>query len=333
MPFNQHAISMPKPVSILLCLWAVMQFPAEAVGKNCLPSALYPESEVFLTRGEGVVTQLDMDAYLQTIPEHHRAEFLKDPNRIADVANNLVTKRQLMAAACADASIDADNPLLRARLHDQAAEIISNRYLRRRWQEARLNDYSQRAREIYLGNPELFRTRGTLDITIAFIRAGDLSSEPDAMRRILEVHEAAQEGEFADLARSVSDHSGTSDPQVSFKNVQRESLDSTVAGMVARLSVGEISPPFRAARGWYIVKLDDVNPGEIPDFEAVEEEAAKIAEQRHKESFEERLLREVNSEQVSIAEGAVENLLSRYQQTESDLKRLNQDVRGLMTGG
>lgn len=284
------------------------------------------ESEVFLRRGDGVVTQLDLDARMADMPERMRGEFLASPDRLTDLVNNLVTTQQMYQAALADQPELVQDRLNQVRILQQIEQGISRQWLEMRWQQERLDDYTARARELYLASPALFREASRYDITVAWVEAGRDKSELDAMRKIIEIHDAAAEQDLADVSKRLSDRSG-GEAEVSFERVDIDQLDETVGRMVQTLSPGQISDPFRAASGWYIVRLDAIHKGEVPLFDQIEDRARRVAERRHREASEERLLRALNAEPVTVAEGAVESLLSRYPHREDDRQQLLRDIQ------
>jgi len=288
------------------------------------------DSEVFLRRGNAVITQIDLDARIAGIPERMRGPFLASPDRLTDTVNNLITTRQTYQAALADHPDLLEDPLHQARLMQQVEQTVSQWWMQSRWEQERLEDYNARARELYLADPSLFRESDRYDITIAWVQSDGSNSEVEAMRRIIEIHDAAGEEDLAEVSRRMSDRSGNDEAQVSFERVSLDELDESVGRMVRTLSTGEVSEPFRSASGWYVVRRDAFHRGNVPKFEQIATQARRVAENRHREAFEERFLRALNAEPLSIADGAVESLLSRYPYQDDDRRRLLQDVeRGL----
>lgn len=316
-----------RAVFAMACLPVLSQALADGPTEQASYAlSLEIQSEVFLRRGNAVVTQIDLDARIAGIPERLRGPFLASPDRLTDTVNNLITTRQMYQAALEDQPDLLEDPLHQARLMQQVEQTISHWWMDSRWEKERLENYDARARELYLAKPFLFRESDRYDITIAWVQPDGGKSEVEAMRRIIEIHDAAGEEDLAEVSRRMSDRSGNDEAQVSFERVSLDELDETVGRMVRSISTGELSDPFRAASGWYVVRLDAIHQGNVPKFEQIETQARRVAENRHREAFEERFLRALNAEPVSIAEGSVESLLSRYPHQEDDRRQLLQDI-------
>lgn len=286
------------------------------------------ESEVFMRRGGGVVTQLDLDVFLSRMPSHHQPAFVSDPNNISGALNELITPRQIAAEARKVTPSVVSDPLLQGQMYQAAVVQIAERYMTHVWEQARLDDYTEQAREIFLVRKDLLRQPVQADFTHVLIRGGSARGELDAMKIIINVYDMLAEGHTVEeLAAEYSE-----DPQVEtnsgrYNDVEVSTLDPAVASMINELQSGQISQPFRSEFGWHILKLNRRWRPEVDDFDQVREQALQVAERRHQNQVRERILRQFNAKENEFEPGAVEALTLRYKASEQDLEKLKADVR------
>lgn len=286
------------------------------------------ESDAFMRRGDGVVTQLDFDVYLSRMPPHHRPAFVSSPDNISSALNELITPRQLAAEAREQAPEVVNDPLLQGQMYQAAIVQIAERYMTHIWEEERLDDYTDQAREVYLVRKDLLRPPLHADFTHVLINSGTVRGELDAMKSIINIYDLISEGRTVeDLAAEYSEDRQAGENSGRYEDVEVSTLDSAVAGMVQQLEPGQISQPFRSEFGWHILKLNNRWRPEIGSFDQVREKALELAEQRHKTQVRERVLRRINLKENEFEPGAVEDLTGRYKASEQDLEKLKSDIR------
>tara|TARA_Y100001933_G_scaffold258218_1_gene305869 strand:+ start:1781 stop:2779 length:999 start_codon:yes stop_codon:yes gene_type:complete len=286
------------------------------------------ESDVFMRRGDGVVTQLDFDVYLSQMPPHHRPAFVSSPDNISDALNQLMTPRQLAAEAREKAPEVVNDPLLQGQMYQAAIVQIAERYMTHIWEQERLDDYTDQAREIFLVRKDLLRQPLRADFTHVLIRSGGSRGELDAMKSIINVYDLLAEGRTVEnLAAEYSEDPQAESNSGRYEDVEVSTLDPAVSEMVQQLQPGQISQPFRSEFGWHILKLNDQWRPEVESFDQVRDQALNVAEQRHKTQVRERILRRFNLKENEFEPGAVEALTSRYKASEQDLEKLKADIR------
>ena len=286
------------------------------------------ESEVFMRRGDGVVTQLDFDVYLSRMPEHHRPAFVSSPDNISDALNELITPRQLAAEAREEAPEVVNDPLLQGQMYQAATVQIAERYMTHIWEQERLDDYTDQAREIFMVRKDLLRQPLHADFTHVLIRSGGARGELDAMKSVINVYDLIAEGRTVEeLAAQYSEDPQAKTNSGRYEDVEVSTLDPAVAAMVQQLQPGQISQPFRSEFGWHILKLNNRWRPEVESFDQVRDQALEVAEQRHKTQVRERILRRFNMKENEFEPGAVEALTSRYKASEQDLEKLKADIR------
>lgn len=318
----------PALMSAVLILWLTTPESATAEDSHSDAVTIEFESEVFAKRGQGVVTQNDFDVFLARIPQHHRAAYLADPRRIAEVLDSLLPPRQLAAEARDRASEVLDDPLFQGQLYQAAIVQIAERYMTDLWEQERLEDYTDQARELYLVRKDLLRLPQKADFTHVLIRSQGVRGELEAMKTIIGIYEQLAEGRtLADLAAEYSEDPEMKQNSGRYEGAAVTALDPAVATAIRELEAGQISQPFKSEFGWHVLELHKRYRPEIENFDQVRERAIEVAESRHKASVRERILRRLNLQETEFASDAVQSLLERYEVTEQDLEKLKSDIR------
>ena len=270
------------------------------------------ESERFASRGGADVTFAQIDAYLQQVPEEDRAELLASPDRLAAVLQNLFLPNLLHLRALEDNFLEQDKTL-RAQLFQSNLNQLANAYLESYVAERLLEDYEQRARELWLSSPERFQTPETVDFTQIFIDSGILRGEVDAIRRVLSVYDQLlEDADLEQLAEEFSDDPNLEDNAGRYENARLNRLDEAIARALAALEPGQISEPVRSSAGWHILRLDARNPREEMDWEQARPAAIQMARSQHQSRLVEQLYRELLGSPLELAPGALPALLERY---------------------
>lgn len=304
--FNQPITG--KLLTALLFVMATSGATAAGQGDLQLPL----DSETFATRGDAVLTQAELDAYLSRIPEEHRGGYLRDNERLGKALDDLMLIRLL-----ANRGIDnglLDDSLVQGSLRQTAMVFLAEEYRKDYLDERMLDDYSTPARELYLTEPELFERPQQLTFTHVLVRRGGESGELAAMEKIFSVYEELQEGaSLEDLVSEYSEDPNAADNQGQYEDATAEELDRNVAVALQVMQPGQISEPVLSSNGWHILRLDEKTQAGKVEWEAAREEALRIARNRHQQSLIDALYREMlETEELVIEPGAVETLMQRY---------------------
>jgi peptidyl-prolyl cis-trans isomerase C len=310
--------SITRPWSVVVLAFLMAQGMALADGDEVHKTwTLEYQSPRFLDMGDVTITQTDVDAYLLDMPAERRPAFLASAERIGEMLNNLVLMKSFVPMAMEEGLLD--DPAMQAHLFQKLAREVRSIY--REWflESIELDDYSARAREIYLTNPQRFRGPETLDFHHLLVVAGNTRSEVEAMARVLEAHEMLSNGaEFAEVAEQYSDDPSVHDNAGFFEGVKVDELVEQVAAALGNTPKGELASPVRTRFGWHIVVLDAVHEGEVPEWEAVKDRAIRMARRQHRNESYERLLRDIQDVRHEFAEGSVAALLVRYGVVDED---------------
>ena len=128
----------------------------------------------------------------------------------------------------------------------------------------------------YEENKDQFRSqerRRAGHILITVSPDADEDTRNRARERALELAKQLDEGaEFADLARAHSMDSGTASEGGDLGFVAEGDLDESVMDAIGRLQPGEVSEPVRSTYGWHLVKVTDVQGGEVAPLDEVREQ-------------------------------------------------------------
>lgn len=270
------------------------------------------ESPTFLRMGSVELTHADIDAFLQTIPEADRAPFLESPRRIAQMLENMVLVEAFAEFALADGL--TDDPVLGAKLYRAGITELSRLYRNRLLAQGELQDYAQLAREIYLAEPDLFRTGSLYEFEHVLVPVPYSGREAEAMRLAADVHDAMHDGaKLDDLAELIPTDDGLGVRLDLFSDVNLADLERPVAAVLSELEESFTGRPVRTGFGWHIVRLLDRSPGQALEWsEDVSIRAQAIARERHQTAIMERRFREILNHPIEFAPEAIAELRARY---------------------
>ncbi|NBB93008.1 MAG: hypothetical protein GVY32_07570 [Gammaproteobacteria bacterium] len=270
------------------------------------------DSEAFAYQGPVTVTQADLDAYLDRIPEEHRGGFLLDNERLAQAIENLLLVRLLGHQAIENGLLE--EPVVQGSLYQTAMVYLADERRKRYLDENMLDDYEQQARELYLTQPSMFEVPASLSFSHILVNRGQGRGELEAMERIFEVYEKLQDGaEFDALVGEYSDDPYVDDNQGSYENVALDELEGEVAQALQLMQPGQISEPVLSDHGWHIIRLDARDDSRKLSWEEAEDQAREIARNQHREELVDSLYRDaLQAHPFRIEPGSVEKLLERY---------------------
>jgi len=269
-------------------------------------------SQQIARQGDAVVTDADMGVYLDRLPEEHRSAFLYSRDRLGQAIENLMLPRLLFNEARRDDFLETAS--LQAKLFQSAVVLIGQEYMDHYFASQELEDYSQVAREMYLTDPDRFKSPATVDFTHVLVSVDVGRGELDGMKRIFSIYESLQDGASLDeLAVEYSDDPSVVDNNGRYSEVQPETLDDAVAQALSLMQSGQVSEPVRSDFGWHVLRLDAKNEARQLDWEEARDEALQAARVRHMERARERLVQRLRADQLVVDPEAVQALLDRYE--------------------
>jgi hypothetical protein len=284
---------------------------AEEVTKSLAASF---DSEIFVTQGPVTLTHADIDAFMETVPEADRANFLSSPERIGKLIHNLITVDGMVIEAQEQGFLQDQG--VQAQLYRVLADEITKIFRSKYVESIELEDYSKRGRELFLSEPTRFQSQPKVDFYHVLIDTRTETSTSKALRTTLAAYDAFKGGELSiqQLVSEFSDDPRKQDNDGLYTDVPLEALEEPVRQVLQDYETpGEgISEPVRTRYGWHLVQLVNRHEPEPLNWDEARSQAINVARNEHIALAIERRLREYHSETPEFAPEAVEKLLDRY---------------------
>lgn len=272
------------------------------------------QSELLMSQGDIQITHADLDAFMQTVPEKDRSAFLGDPERIGRLLSNLVTAQAMFEETVEQGFLD--ETVRRASLYRQLADEASKVFRQRFIESIELEDYTDRARELYLTNPERFQSDPAVDFHHILISQEQERSDLEGMRLIIEAYDSFNNGQATveELIKEYSEDPSKKDNGGLFTDVPLKALEKPVREALNDMEPGtdELSEPVRTRYGWHLVQLVEYHESEKLSWEKAKERAIEAAKEEHITLAIERKLRQYHAHSPEFPSGAIEKLLKRY---------------------
>jgi len=253
---------------------------------------------------------LDLDGRMFKIPASKRSGVLADPGRIAQLMNNVLLAHWL-AEDARESGLQQD-PAIKAQIIWLATEVLAGAQQMRIMEDGELDDYSSRARELYLVNPDSFKTRETLSFVHLLINVDERTSAAEARARAEQYHEQVKAGDnLTALAAAHSEDPSSKTNKGRFEDIVPEALDPQFAAALQQMKVGETG----IAGSSYGVHLVELTGREVPrqeTFEEAKEQLVEQARQAHRQRILEDYLAEFYAGELELRDGAVEKIRNRY---------------------
>lgn len=269
------------------------------------------ESPAVVRMGPAAVGQTDFAAFLDlNVPEEHQVGVLSSADRIGQILQQLLlTYRMADLAIETGLFTEAFNARLFLILQGELREEFRRSFVR----ERELPDYTAQARELFLTQPQRFMGPETVSFRHILITVSADRSEAEAMGLVLETLDRLAAGEdFQDVAQGISEDQFSRDNGGLLEQIELNSLVSQVASVLAEATVGQISDPVRSRFGWHIVELVEQHDPVVLEWSEAADHARELARNTHLTTALERLLRELQSDQLEFPPDAIKNLLAPY---------------------
>lgn len=269
------------------------------------------ESPIFLRSGDITLTDADIDAAMERIPEADRAGFLVDPKRISGLSENvLLTHLWAHEFLLTEAT---EVPATQAILHEaivlRAAQLAREQFIK----QIELDDYTGLARELYLSQPELFQAEAKVDFEQVLIEMSEDKDESVGMEGILQLYVAAsKEKSLIGLPDQIFEESRSDVSAGAFKSVSPSDLIESVGAQISQLQEGSLSQPFRSEYGWHLIRVLKRHDSETPSWDEVASTAMNMARERHIAKQLELKIRDLQDRPVQFGDDAVRSLQERF---------------------
>lgn len=272
-------------------------------------------SQVLLITDEVSITEAEIESYLNEVPSDDLAGFLSSPRRLAEgvqrqADNQRLALRGIEAGILEDAQVSAD-------VYRSVMRQLASRHVERVVSSQLLSDYSERARELYLAEPDRFREPTTYSFTHLLIRTDD-RGETEAMRQILSVKDQLESGtDFEELVREFSEDPAAEENEGVYEKVALDSLDRNFARSLRSMdSPGLVDEPVRSQFGWHLIRLDAIHDGDTLPWDEAKSRAVQLAEQQHKQRIRKSYLDEVfDTANLETVPDLIERFQERYRQS------------------
>lgn len=200
------------------------------------------------------ITTLDLEAELAKAPPEVRAGFMQQPERLAQLASNLVMRRVL--AKQAQTAGLAKTPFNQAALQLGADRVLSDIQLAELDKTNRPSDMvlEQRARDVYRAETKRFEIPEEVKASHILILATEENAEAKASELLAELKGGK---DFAELAKARSQDlgSGAKGGDLGFFGRGRMAKEFEEAAF--QLKVGELSGLVKTQFGYHIIKVTD----------------------------------------------------------------------------
>lgn len=213
--------------------------------------------------GDGVsITTMDLDVELAKAPPEVRAGFMQHPERLAQLASNLMMRRAL--AKQAQTAGLAKAPFNQAALQLASDRVLSDIQLSELDKTNRPSDMvlEQRARDVYRAESKRFEIPEQVKASHILILASEENAEAKASELLAEL-KAGKDFEALAKARSQDPGSGAKGGDLGFFGRGRMAREFEEAAF--QLKTGELSGVVKSQFGFHIIKVTErIEAGKKP---------------------------------------------------------------------
>lgn len=256
---------MPKLHCILAATMALSLASLSAVAEPH-----YPPETVVAKRGDAVITMLDVDAALLSVPERMRANVMNNPKRIDELVDRLLASRQLANEARA-AHLDG-SAVFKQAVKLQEDRLLSEQALIDLRAKMDIGNVEELARERYQVNPNAYALPGATSARHILIKT-DNRSDNEAMKLAEEVHAKAVAGEdFVALVKQYSEDPSKAANDGLVPGADTDAMDPSFAEAVKRIAKpGDISPVIKSQFGYHVILLVQRTDSKPRSFDEVKD--------------------------------------------------------------
>lgn len=256
---------MPKLHSLLAATMALSLASLSAVAEPH-----YPPETVVAKRGDAVITMLDVDAALLSVPVRMRANVMNNPKRIDELVDRLLASRQLANEARA-AHLDG-SAVFKQAVKLQEDRLLSEQALIDLRAKMDIGNVEELARERYQVNPNAYALPGATSARHILIKT-DNRSDNEAMKLAEEVHAKAVAGEdFVALVKQYSEDPSKAANDGLVPGADTDAMDPSFAEAVKRIAKpGDISPVIKSQFGYHVILLVQRTDSKPRSFDEVKD--------------------------------------------------------------
>lgn len=290
----------------LLAAGAVAAKPRKPAA-GAAPAVVANDSDQVLVRiGADVITPRMLGARLQELPEQYRAQY-STPEGRKQLLDRLIEEKVWLKDA--DANGVTSRPELLRQIEAQKRDLLIRTWVNEVMAKNAPPSDSE-AKVYYQEHQDEWKTPA--NVTLRHIQ---LRTEADA-KRVLALARA-KGADWNKLVKTWSADTLTKSNGGSLGTATREGgfaglgPQPALAESAMALGTGGIGGPWKTDKGWHVVKVDNVHPENVRDFEQVRSFIVRqLGQERSQRFYQEQLTRIKERYQVSPDSGAVKKWLS-----------------------
>lgn len=162
----------------------------------------------------------------------------------------------------------------------------------------------------YDKNPDKFKTAETFNARHILIGSKEgpapdakTLSEEELKAKVAKVQAALKGGKsFEDAAKEFSDDPGSKDKGGLYENITFGAFVPEFEAAVRTQKIGEVGEPVKSQFGYHLIRVEKINPSELPNFDASKEKAKQLAQQERQEQVMNEFLDSIKKE-IPYSEG------------------------------
>eukprot|EP01037_Dinobryon_pediforme_P003181 gene3180-3221_t len=240
---------------------------ALALSCNAVSAQNAKPAPAVVIEADGVsITMLDLEAELSKAPPDVRSGFMQQPERLAQLASNLLMRRAL--AKQAEVAGLAQIPFNQAALQLGKDRVLSDIQLAQLDQSNRPSDMvlEQRARDVYRAETKRFEIPEEVKASHILVLATEENAEAKAAELLADLKGGK---DFAELAKASSQDLGSGSKGGDLGFFVRGRMAKQFEEVAFQLKVGELSGLVKTQFGYHIIKVTDRKEAGKQPFEEV----------------------------------------------------------------
>lgn len=289
---------------------------ASAVSASAQPATAASTSNApALARlGEQQVSANELEALLTQLPEQLRQQLKANRPTLETWLRARLAEKALYQQAVSEGW--AQRPEVQAQTQAAIEQIVLRGYLSNATQLP--DDYpsEEELQQAYEIEKAALQLPAGYRLSQIFLAVPDKQAEESVLKQAQSLSKRAQEkgADFAELARTYSQDSGSAAQGGDIGLQPLEQLLPEVRDSVPKLQVGEVSKPLQSPLGFHIVKLTETQPARLASFYEVREQLRQGLRAQHQEQaarvYVDNML---NSATLSIDGAALSQVLEQVQ--------------------
>lgn len=276
-------------------------------------SQVKDESAWLARRGNAEVSTDELNNYLLTVPEEHRAGVMVSRKRVGEILNGLLLNEQIVHDAVA-AGME-DDPVVQVEFERARQRVLIQAWMQRVGDNKVQGNLEQLAYEQYLINQDQFMAPESVDVTHLLISTKE-RPEAEARKMAEDLHRRITSGEldFDEAVTEYSEDPSKSNNHGTFAAVRRGQMVKPFEETAfAMRDQGSISPVVQTEFGFHIIRMNQHNDERPLRFDEIK---GKLIESvRNKLASDARAEYQASLEAINpeVNEQAVQSVMSNYQ--------------------